>query len=86
MLERVLGLMKQYDMPLSTEFLSQQLDIEQSALEGILLTLERKGRIREAQERQGALACASCPLADTCPPACKTYTLVVPMDARPASP
>lgn len=83
MLKSILNLMKTVPGPLSITSLSQRLKIDEAVLEGMLQTLERKGKIRGVEG--GKTMCASCPLAGSCAPSTKSYTLV-PTDVAPTSP
>jgi DNA-binding IclR family transcriptional regulator len=75
MLQRILTTLRQYNMPLSLDMLSQQLDIEPAALDGMLQTLVQKGRIIELDSNQLGQRCQSCPLHDACVPDCTWYIL-----------
>lgn len=82
MLERILREFRATALPLSAPLLSQRLDIDQAALEGMLETLERKGRIRQvdAADAAGVCQCDTCPLQTLCPPEHRWYRLT-PADA-----
>lgn len=75
MLERILGEFTKHQTPLSLSLLSQSLQMEPAALEGMLSTLERKGRIVALNTGTPACSCRSCPLLATCPPEQKWYRL-----------
>jgi hypothetical protein len=75
MLQQILHEMKQYDMPLSVTMLSRQLEIEPSALEGMLETLVRKGRVVELCNDSPADHCRDCPIKSACATGSKLYLL-----------
>ncbi len=75
MLERILAEFRKYDMPLSLALLSHALQMEQSVLEGMLQTLERKGRIVVVEQNEEACHCHDCPIQTICPPDQRWYVL-----------
>lgn len=75
MLGHILAAFKTYDIPLSLTMLSKHLEIEPSVLEGMLLTLERKGRIVEMCGEDMLDRCHDCPLHRSCGPQEKLYQL-----------
>lgn len=78
MLERILGEFTKHQSPLSLSLLSQSLQVEPAVLEGMLSTLERKGRIvaLDTGTQKQVYWCHSCPLLEKCPPEQKWYRLV----------
>lgn len=78
MLDLILATLKRYQAPVSLSFLSQQTNIDPPTLEGMLLTLERKGRVAVVEEPQDDMSlsqCPSCPFHKKCatkkyPPKC----------------
>jgi hypothetical protein len=77
MFERILAEFRKYDCPLSLVLLSQSLQIEPSALDGMLSTLERKGRIEVVALDTSASVCLcrSCPIRSECQPVQTWYRL-----------
>lgn len=72
MLNAILTEFRRCGTALSLAVLSETLGVEPSALEGMLHTLERRGRLVRIGENQEA--CAACPLKAICDPAtmCET--------------
>lgn len=77
MLERILTELRAAPVPLSLKQLSQMAQIEPAILEGMLLTLERKGRIvtLDTSHGENVCVCHSCPIQTVCPPEQKWYAL-----------
>ena len=75
MLQQILHEMKQYNMPLSATMLSRQLQVEPSALEGMLETLVRKGRVVELCNDTPPNHCRDCPIQSACSTGSKLYLL-----------
>ncbi len=87
MLQKILSLLKEQDGALSLEDLSQHLAVDESALVGMLETLQGMGRIKRTGGKDGfsendpcaSIRCNGCPGATSCPFAGempRTYTLV----------
>lgn len=78
-LQRLLQAFRQAgNTPLSVITLAQRVQLEPAVVEGMLLTLLHKGRIREALPAAQS-GCPFCALHGDCQPAtdtCKMYTLV----------
>jgi hypothetical protein len=75
MLEQILETFKKHDGPLSLPLLSYMVQIESSALEGMLVQLERKGHIVTVEPNGGMMPCSSCPIQATCSTDQKWYQL-----------
>jgi hypothetical protein len=58
MLAEILKALEEADGPVDMNRLSRELDVERSALEGMLQTLVRQGKLREIEP--GSQTCASC--------------------------
>ncbi len=72
MLDKIMREIENSKGPLTTRELAKRLDIEESALEGMLEFLERKGRLSvyrpgEDCEECGLVSCASCVYRAACP-------------------
>jgi predicted transcriptional regulator len=65
MLTEIMNEFRKTAGPISLSGLSQRLGIEQNALEGMLETLARQGKIREVGDKQ--TACAGCSSYSGCP-------------------
>jgi hypothetical protein len=85
MFAKILAEFDRVNTPLSVEGLSRRLNIQKSALEGMLQTLVRYGKIKlsdtagDQKDSCGSLICAGCGAASRCPFAGKipvTYTKV----------
>lgn len=86
MLKEIITILKTEKTPLSVESLSKRLDVERSALEGMLVYLEQKGIISgqqnitiPSQQKCQGFSCMGCPASVKCPFAGKLpqrYTLV----------
>jgi len=82
MLTRLLEELEAAQQPLTLEELSARLDIEPAALEGMLRTLMRMGKLRDDREaamQACGLHCAGCDLASECALLARlprTYSLV----------
>jgi Mn-dependent DtxR family transcriptional regulator len=59
MLAEILRAFREADRPIDLNRLSRQLDVESSALEGMLQTLVRQGKLREITP--GFVTCTDCP-------------------------
>ena len=62
MLSKILSEFRQTDGPVDLRDLSQRLDIDRSALEGMLETLVRQGKLKEITSE----GCARCDRSGTC--------------------
>lgn len=74
MLTQILSAFENVNSPMSLDGLSQQLDVEKSALEGMLEILIRKGKLKASQvgladqdEACTTITCAGCRGATRCP-------------------
>lgn len=84
MLERILNELRTYDTPLSLTYLSRRLEIEPTTLEGMLQTLERKGRVSRVSDACRPGHCWSCPLSSLCPPEHRWILTAPPQSQSPA--
>lgn len=75
MFELILDELKKHDTPVSLTLLSQALQMEPSALEGMLTILARKGRIDVINTSKTMFQCHSCPIKEVCPPEQTWYQL-----------
>lgn len=66
MLRHILAIFQQTPGPISLNLLAAQLDLDPSALEGMLAELVRLGRLVRIEDRVGP-ACAACGLKNGCP-------------------
>lgn len=64
MLAEVLKAFEKNDGPVDLGWLSRELDVERSALEGMLQTLVRQGKLQEISP--GSATCADCPRSSGC--------------------
>jgi hypothetical protein len=64
MLTEILRAFREADRPIDLNRLSRQLDVESSALEGMLQTLVHQGKLREITP--GSVTCADCPRRSGC--------------------
>ncbi|MBU1670334.1 MAG: MarR family transcriptional regulator [Actinobacteria bacterium] len=75
MLERIVEEVKNNPGPLTVGELARRLDIEESALSGMLDYLERKGRLSvfrpDECDGSGDMACVACVYGSGCPRASK---------------
>ncbi len=87
MLQKIVSFLKENDGAISLEDLSQHLEVDESALAGMLETLQGMGRIKRTggkdsffeKDSCGSIRCNGCPEATSCPFAGeipRTYTLV----------
>ncbi len=83
MLQTILAAFRQHDSIVSLATLSRQLGVEPSALEGMLTTLIRKGRIAEVTHDQGA--CHHCLLHEHCNPGTATTQKLYVLAEKTAS-
>lgn len=72
MLDEIVREIEKSKGPITVKELARRLDIEESALQGMLEFLERKGRLSvyrpgEECEGCGVVSCASCVFAAACP-------------------
>ena len=66
MLHEIMKTLKTGMGPLSLRQLSHQLNVEESALEGMIGFLLKKGKLRLVDELAAAKGCTTCPLAGIC--------------------
>lgn len=68
MLQQVLRELKEANGPLSLDELSRRLDIERGALDGMVQTLVRLGRLRDDRAMASVCGthCTGCSVADEC--------------------
>ena len=64
MLGRIIGTIREAGHPMCLADLSEALSIEQSALEGMLLTLVARGRLRAIESLDDG--CTACPIKSGC--------------------
>jgi hypothetical protein len=81
MLQQVLRELREANGPLSLDELSRRLDIERGALDGMVQTLVRLGRLRDdrAMASVCGMHCGGCAVADECADAShlpRTYSVV----------
>lgn len=74
MLRQILRSFREAPGPISLTLLAAQLDIEPSALDGMLLELVAMGRLRRS-EGQEPVACAACGRGESCPYVLTTDTV-----------
>ncbi|NJN65733.1 MAG: helix-turn-helix domain-containing protein [Chloroflexaceae bacterium] len=85
MLERILNELRTCDVPLSLTYLSKRLELEPTTLEGMLQTLERKGRVSRVSDACRPGQCWSCPLSALCPPESRWMLTTPPQSPVPAA-
>jgi hypothetical protein len=67
MLARILSLIEAAGRPMCLTDIARALDVDESALEGMLGTLEARGRLRAIRGPEGvADACGGCPVRSGC--------------------
>ena len=64
MLTKILKAFEKNDGPVELDRLSRELDVERSALEGMLQTLVRQGKLQEITP--GSETCVDCPRSSGC--------------------
>ncbi len=73
MLREIINILRTEDAPLSVDILSQRLDVDKSAVEGMLAMLQKKGMIKmdDMGETNGSgcqgFSCSGCATAQGCP-------------------
>lgn len=94
MLQQVLTEIKASQGAIRLDELSRKLDVERSALEGMISFLVQKGHLRDEEKHEEAMLCeagsvcssgASCPGPQACPFVMKrpkTYSLTIKLDCE----
>lgn len=90
MLQQLLRVVREANGPLSLDEISRRLDVDREALDGMVQTLVRLGRLRDDRATASVCGkhCVGCTAAAECTDVSqlpRTYSVITPDDSDPAT-